>query len=97
VYIARGKALFESAATGCTACHRGVELTTNAIVDVGTGGPFKVPSLLGLGMRAPYMHDGSAKTLADRFGPAGGGDLHGHTSQLSQGDTLDMVAYLSSL
>jgi len=95
--VARGKSLFESQDTGCTACHSGSQLTTKAIVDVGTGGPFKVPSLLGLGLRAPYLHDGSAATLADRFGPAGGGDNHGHTSQLSTAQVSDLVSYLTSL
>ena len=95
--VARGKTLFESADAGCTACHTGPQLSTKAIVDVGTGAPFKVPSLLGVGMRAPYLHDGSAPTLTDRFGPAGGGDHHGHTSQLTSDQVSDLVAYLSSL
>jgi hypothetical protein len=64
---------------------------------VGTAGIFQVPSLIGVAARAPYLHDGCAPTLLDRFGPCGGGDRHGFTSNLSQGDLGDLVAYLESL
>jgi hypothetical protein len=43
------------------------------------------------------MHDGCATTLADRFGACGGGDKHGHTSQLTAAQVADLVAYLDSL
>jgi hypothetical protein len=44
------------------------------------------------------MHDGCAKTLADRFKPAcGGGDEHAHTSQLSAEELADLIAYLDTL
>ncbi|HVV82805.1 MAG TPA: hypothetical protein VHE35_06980 [Kofleriaceae bacterium] len=98
--IARGKALFDSSEVGCSSCHGGALFTNDARFAVGTGAAgeaFKVPSLLGVASRPPYLHDGCAKTLADRFGPCGGGDLHGHTSQLSAAQTDDLVAYLSSL
>ena len=91
----RGKALFES--SGCASCHNGDILTNNQLVNVGTGGKFKVPSLLGVGARAPFMHDGCAKTLMDRFTTCGGGDLHGATSALSQTELTDLVEYLESL
>ena len=64
---------------------------------VGTGGPFQVPSLLGLSHRAPYMHDGCATTLLDRFTACGGGDAHGVVSQLATGEVANLVAYLESL
>jgi len=95
--VARGKALFESPATACTNCHNGPQLTNNAVVDVGTGDTFKVPTLIGLGVRPPYLHSGTAVTLADRFGRTGGGDRHGHTSQLSADDVSDLASYLASL
>ena len=95
--VARGKALFEAPSVGCANCHNGPLYTNHTIVDVGTGGAFKVPSLLGVGARAPFLHDGSAATLRDRFGPTGGGDLHGHTSQLTPMQVSDLVAYLESL
>jgi hypothetical protein len=93
----RGRALFERADVGCATCHSGARLTNDQVVDVGTGSPFKVPSLVGLGMRAPYMHNGCAATLRDRFGACGGGDRHGHTSQLAAGEIDDLVTYLRTL
>jgi len=97
--IERGRAIFESAAAGCATCHGGALLTNHQLVDVGTGGRFKVPSLVGVGARAPYMHDGCAATLADRFSLSGcgGGDAHGRTSQLSQAEVADLIAYLESI
>jgi hypothetical protein len=93
----RGRVLFDSADVGCATCHSGSQLTNLQLFDVGTGGRFKVPSLVGVGGRAPYMHDGCATTLADRFGVCGGGDLHGKTSQLTGAQLTDLVSYLESL
>ena len=95
---ARGKALFESPALLCTTCHSGTTLTNNQTVDVGTGGAFQVPSLRGLALHAPFMHDGCAAVLADRFdAPCGGGDMHGKTSQLTPAQVADLVSYLQTL
>jgi mono/diheme cytochrome c family protein len=96
---ARGKQLFEDPTVGCATCHSGPKLTNNVTVAVGTGSALQVPSLLGLGARAPYMHDGCAPTLRDRFlsESCGGGEAHGHTAQLSSAQIDDLVAYLSSL
>ena len=96
--VARGKTLFHSTAVGCNSCHNGEILTNLQLVDVGTGGKFKVPSLVGVAGRAPFLHDGCAKTLRDRFSPTcGGADLHGKTSQLAPNELDDLVAYLESL
>jgi cytochrome c peroxidase len=94
----RGQALFESEAVACSSCHSGALLTNNQTVDVGTGGPFQVPSLINVAYHQPYLHTGCAETLRDRFDPAcGGGDQHGRTSQLEPGQIEDLVAYLESL
>jgi hypothetical protein len=97
--VARGRSLFDDATVGCSACHDGPRLTNNATVAVGTGRPYQVPSLAGIGWRPPYMHDGCAPTLADRFGSAscGGGDQHGVTSHLTRAQLADLTAYLTSL
>jgi mono/diheme cytochrome c family protein len=93
----RGRELFQSAATGCTACHTGAKLTNNKTVDVGTGGKLQVPSLRGVGYRLPLMHSGCARRLEDRFDPACGGSKHGDTSQLDAARISDMVAFLRTL
>jgi len=94
---ARGEGLFNDPVLACATCHSGPKLTNNQRVDVGTGEAFQVPTLLGLARRAPYMHNGCAATLTARFGPCGGGDAHGHTSQLSAAQVADLVAYLDTL
>lgn len=97
--VERGRLLFQSASVGCATCHNGPAFTNNATVDVGTrGGPFQVPSLLGVGARAPYLHDGCARTLRERFAPGcDGSGRHGHTSQLSEAEIGDLIAYLETL
>jgi Cytochrome c len=95
--VARGRALFTDANAACATCHAGPLLTNNTTVDVGTGHPVQVPSLRGVAWRAPYMHDGCAATLLDRFGPCGGGESHGHTANLTTSERADLVSYLQSL
>ena len=96
--IERGQQLFVSPAVGCNSCHNGADFTNGNSYDVGTGGTFQVPQLHSLAARAPYMHDGCAKTLADRFDGKCGGDVrHGNTSQLTQSEIGDLIAYLESL
>lgn len=95
--VARGRAIFADATVGCATCHTGDHLTNNQSADVGTGGVFQVPSLVGISARAPYMHDGCAKTLRDRFGTCGGGDKHGVTSTLTPPALNDLLAYMQTL
>jgi mono/diheme cytochrome c family protein/DNA-binding beta-propeller fold protein YncE len=94
--VARGQAVFTDATVACSTCHMGARLTNNTSVDVGTGGLFQVPSLLGVSWRAPLMHTGCASTLADRFGTCGG-DKHGVTSTLTSAQNADLITYLQSL
>jgi hypothetical protein len=92
----RGKALFEGAAQ-CSMCHNGPKLTNNMTLDVGTGLPLQVPSLVGVAYHGPWLHTGCAPTLHDRFKPECGGSAHGQTSQLAPEQIDDLVAYLESL
>ncbi len=105
----RGRALFVRKDVGCASCHSGPRFTNSETMDVGTGtlprygadeaGPreaFQVPSLVGVSTHAPYLHNGCAATLRDRFG-ACGGNRHGDTSQLSSDELNDLVAYLETL
>jgi hypothetical protein len=98
--VARGKTLFDDpAGAACVTCHTGTKFTNAQTVDVGTGAPFQVPSLVGVGTRGPYMHNGCAKTLEQRFTntACGGGDAHGHTSNLTPSEISDLLAYLNSI
>jgi hypothetical protein len=97
--VARGRALFNDASrAACATCHAGAALSNNQTVDVGTGGAFQVPSLVGIGSRGPFMHNGCAKTLADRFSDtACGGANHGKVSGLSANEISDMITYLQSI
>jgi len=97
--VERGQAIFNDAKVACATCHSGARLTNNQSVDVGTFGMMQVPSLQGLAARAPFMHDGCAKTLEERFTntACGGGDQHGQTSHLSVNEIADLVMYLETL
>jgi hypothetical protein len=90
----RGRQLFKDR---CTMCHSGAELTNNVTTDVGTGGKFQVPSLVGVAWRGPWLHNGCAETLFGRFDPACGGTNHAKTSDLDESSLADLVAYLESL
>lgn len=52
-------------------------------------GAFRVPSLRGVALTAPYMHDGSRSTLADAIG-------HG-ARPLAAHEVADLVAFLDAL
>ena len=95
----RGQALFQSADVGCTTCHSGPKLTDNRSIAIDTVVTTKlqVPSLIAVGYRAPFMHNGCAATLAARFDPKCGGNNHGNTAGLSDAQRGDLVAYLESL
>jgi hypothetical protein len=92
----RGQGIFARADVGCGSCHSGAKLTNNATVDVGTGGKFQVPPLVGVGWRAPLLHDGCAKTIGDRFGACATAK-HGSIGALSAQDITDLTAYLETL
>jgi mono/diheme cytochrome c family protein len=94
----RGQAVFNAA--GCGSCHSGPRFTNNRTVAVGTSDEaLQVPSLVGIGYRAPFLHNGCAKTLAERFdNPAcGGGEMHGATADLGTAQLADLVAFLETL
>jgi cytochrome c553 len=95
--VAAGKVIFQRKDVGCTTCHSGPKFTNNSTVDVGTGGAFQVPPLVGVGWRTPLLHDGCAATIADRFGRACSTSLHGNTSSLSATDVTNLSAYLETL
>ncbi len=93
-----GGVIFEDATVGCAGCHSGPRYADDLHYDVGTGGEFVTPTLLGIGRRGSLMHDGCGETLADRFEPGcGGGEAHGRTAHLTEGELDDLIAYLETL
>jgi YVTN family beta-propeller protein len=108
--VERGRAVFERADVGCAVCHvppRYTDSTLGASIvhEVGTGdgpdehmGPaFDTPSLRALWDSAPYLHNGSAPTLRDVLITRNPADRHGRTSQLSDDELRDLIAFLMSL
>lgn len=97
----RGRSLFESA--GCVACHSSGLYTNKKAYDVGTsqllddGQLFDTPSLIEVWRTAPYLHDGRAETVADVLKTHNPGDLHGHTSGLTDEQIADLAEYVLSL
>lgn len=92
----RGKALFTNGVTQCSSCHSGPKFTNNLTMDVGTGGSFQVPPLVGVGWNTPLLHDGCATTIADRFGSCAT-SKHGVIGGLSAQNLTDLEMYLQSL
>ncbi len=94
--IARGRVLFQGAG-GCATCHSGPRFTNNQTVDVGTGQAFQVPPLVGVSVRAPFLHDGCAPTLVAAIGACGHASTHGATGGFSSAQISDLATYLESL
>jgi hypothetical protein len=82
------------ATAGCAVCHAGPWGTDGLSHDVGTGEALQTPSLVGVGSRGPWMHDGCAETLADRFDPACGGAQHG--APIAPADLPALLDWLSA-
>jgi YVTN family beta-propeller protein len=107
----RGKELFFSEAVGCAKCHHGPYYTDSTLTkpyklhDVGTGRDplekmgtkYDTPTLLGVYRAAPYLHDGSAKTLMDVLTTCNKDDKHGKTSHLKPNELNDLVEFLKAL
>lgn len=94
--IARGKGLFES--QGCARCHAPPVYTTPERYDVGLEDElgqreFNPPSLLGVGQRGPYLHDGRAPRLEDVFRE----HRHQLDEPLDETALQDLLAFLRSL
>jgi hypothetical protein len=91
-----GRAAFVKA--GCESCHGGVKLGSNATVSVGKREATQVPSLIGVARRGPWMSDGCAQTMKQRFtDTACGGATHGHVESLTAVEVDALVEYLERL
>jgi len=76
-------------------CHSAATFTDNQVHDVGTGGAYKTPSLVGVGHRSRLMHNGCAASLEERF-TACGGSAHGSTQELNEEEMKHLLTYLRS-
>jgi hypothetical protein len=95
--VALGRQAFIKA--GCDMCHAPANAYTNdGLADVGHG-MHKVPSLVGLVYTAPYMSDGCAATIEQRFDDVacGGGDKHDKYSSLDTAERSALIAFLKTL
>jgi cytochrome c peroxidase len=88
--------VFEQA--GCDACHSGELLTDAQQYALDTSlRSVDTPSLIGLAHSRPYFHDGSAPDLWTLLTDRGTVHDMADTSELSDAQLHDLVAYLESL
>jgi len=106
----RGKALFERTAdkfghpisleNRCNSCHSGLKGTNQKLFDVGTKrttdnpGLLKSAPLTNIALTAPYLHDGSARTLEEIWTIYNPEDKHGRTNDLTKDELNDLIEYL---
>ena len=106
----RGKALFERATdkfgkpipleNRCSYCHSGPKGTSQKSFDVGTRKPIDntglldTPQLSNIALTAPYLHDGSARTLEEIWTIYNPEDKHGRTNDLTKDELNDLIEYL---
>lgn len=109
----RGKAIFErtKAKNGtpipesnqCAYCHSGPKYTDQKQVNVGTGKEtdrspiIDVPQLPNVAYSAPYLHDGSARSLEEIWTIFNPQDRHGVTNDLTKDELNDLIEYLKTL
>lgn len=109
----RGKAIFErtkskdgrpiAESNQCTYCHSGPKYTNQKQVNVGSGkltdrSPIiDVPQLPNVAYSAPYLHDGSARSLEEIWTVFNPKDTHGVSNDLTKDELNDLIEYLKSL
>src|SRR5436853_1097495 len=96
-----GKAIPEP--NRCGYCHSGSKFTNQKQLDVGSGksidrSPFvDVPQLSNVVYSAPYLHDGSARSLEEIWTVFNPKDTHGVTNDLTKDELNDLIEYLKTL
>jgi YVTN family beta-propeller protein len=84
----------------CSYCHSGPQGTDRKLFDVGTRkatdntGLLKTPQLTNIALTAPYLHDGSARTLEEIWTIYNPDDKHGRTNDLIKDELNDLIEYL---
>ena len=115
----RGMKLFQGKAS-CINCHDGANFTDDSFHNIGINdkdlgrgtivkdkslnGAFKTPGLRNVLFTAPYMHDGSIKTIEDviRFYNKGGNKIKNKDKlikplKLNEQEIFDLVAFMGSI
>jgi len=106
----RGKAFFERSVdkfgkpipetNRCSYCHSGPKGTNQKSFDVGTRKPadnsglLDTPQLTNIALTAPYLHDGSARSLEEIWTVFNPDDKHGRTNDLTKDELNDLIEYL---
>jgi YVTN family beta-propeller protein len=109
----RGKAIFERTRSKngkpipegnqCASCHSGPKYTNQRQIDVGSGKAtdrspvIDVPQLIDVAYSAPYLHDGSARSLEEIWTVFNPKDTHGVTNDLTKDELNDLIEYLKTL
>ncbi len=84
----------------CAYCHSGSKGTSQQSFDVGTGratdnsSVFDTPQLMNIALTAPYLHDGSARSLEEIWTVDNPHDRHGRTNDLTKDELNDLIEYL---
>jgi YVTN family beta-propeller protein len=84
----------------CSYCHSGPKGTSQKSFDVGTkkpsddSGMLDTPQLTNIALTAPYLHDGSARTLEEIWTIYNPEDKHGRTNDLTKDELNDLIEYL---
>jgi cytochrome c peroxidase len=87
-------------ANRCSYCHSGPKGTNQKSFDVGTrkstdnSGILDTPQLTNITLTAPYLHDGSARTLEEIWTVYNPDDKHGRTNDLTKDELNDLIEYL---
>jgi YVTN family beta-propeller protein len=81
----------------CSTCHRPPLYSVRLSFDVGTGGMFDTPHLLGIATTAPYLHDGRAQTLEELWTTYNTNDMHGVSSYMNKIQLNDLIDFLKTL
>jgi YVTN family beta-propeller protein len=106
----RGQAIFERSVdkfknpipetNRCSYCHSGPKGTNQKLFDVGTHRPldnpglYKSAPLTNIALTAPYLHDGSARSLEEIWTIYNPNDKHGRTNDLTKDELNDLIEYL---
>ena len=89
--------------SGSVVCHSGAKYTNQKQFDVGTGKStdrspvVDVPQLPNVAYSAPYLHDGSARSLEEIWTVFNPKDTHGVSNDLTKDELNDLVEYLKTL